>query len=310
MALKQSLLLLAVIVIAGCTGLSPGIPSGVKIQQFYADPNQIYAGEQVTFVLNVQNIGSSDATEGVAQMYRLGPDWTYPSNNAIQSIGSLQPGANKTLLWILNSPTSISTSTRTDYANVRIYYKYTSDASATLDFITLTYLNGLNTTERNLVLSGATLTQQSTTNSPIIVNFSTSGNPLVVTGDNQPFSFFVTVSNIGQGTPLDNSSPYTTQTDFSSLIANKVFMTISSSFPDQSPGPQLFCSYLDPTTYASSITNQIKILSNNQVRISCQIYVSPIQIPGGRIDFHVAVELGYGYYLDNSTSIIITKTPF
>src|SRR5438132_1268460 len=173
MALKQSLILLAVLVIAGCVGIPPGIPSGVKIQQFYADPSQIYTGEQVTFVLNVQNIGSSSATEGVAQLYRLGPDWTYPSTGAIQSIGSLQPGGTNTLLWILNSPTSISTSSRTDYANVRVYYKYTTDASATLDFVTLPFLEGLpNQTIRNQYTSGATLTQQSTTNSPIVVNFS------------------------------------------------------------------------------------------------------------------------------------------
>ena len=333
MALKQSLLLLAVIVIAGCLGQLPqGFSTGINITSFQAVPNQVFAGEQVAFQLIVQNVGPYEATEAIAQLYGLSPDWTYPSTGGIQPVGPLTSGGSNTLTWLLNSPSSISTSSRTDYAHVRVYYKYHTEASATLNFVTLQFLQGLNNqTDRDQAARGAVLTQQSTSkNSPITVNFSIptsqtypNGVPQVVQYENQPFSFYVTVTNIGQGAPLDNGSQYTTSTDFLTLAqtgVNNVSMVIYSSLPDQSPGPSLYCYYLDPYTTASSLYNpHLKILSNNQIRISCQIYVSPSQISGGQIYYHISVELGYGYYLcpgftssncPDTATIVITKTPF
>src|SRR2546428_10438104 len=117
MAIKQSLLLLAIITLAGCMTPRPTTLAGVIIEDFSTDqkpPFNYQPGDTVILTLSVRNIGGADATEAIALLGNLNfGEWSFlnSADNQVKLIGNgiLVPTQTFPLSWELKLP-SISTS--------------------------------------------------------------------------------------------------------------------------------------------------------------------------------------------------------
>lgn len=134
-------ILFLVIAISGCAGRQPSLslPSqfpGVIITQFIADSYTIDAGERTTVEADFENIGDATATGITGILLRKGAFLVEPL--LPQKATDLDPPVEETpsgdaFLWHLTAPTV--TADRVEDVQARIYYNYTTQGFATINFV-------------------------------------------------------------------------------------------------------------------------------------------------------------------------------
>lgn len=210
---KQVLATLALLAVAiffsGCTGLTTtgggtGVAAGVIIKEFRPDISEIYAGDQTSFYLTVENVGESDATEVSAKFFGLGTDWTtVPQTEPIGELTRSQPefnvpGGVADTIFTVTSPTNA----RGPYqASVRVTYGYSTVATGQLKVYNNEYLKTIPQQSETIMKSSA-LESFTVKSAPVSIALAGVARPLVYRGNaTNTATITVQISNKGQGYP-------------------------------------------------------------------------------------------------------------
>jgi hypothetical protein len=309
-----ALSIIGIVVLSGCIGQTTitGVGKGLAISSFGPDFNDIRSGEPVYLSAMVTNVGESDASAVYAQLFGLnigGTEWTQESVVPSGRVSILRrsdptlgiPGESQEFVWNLNSPADLMVD-NTYTANVRIYYKYSTQATALLKFITYDYLKSLPSSDMSAVQSTAGVSHTSSTAAPITVSLNVGSRPLVLYTDNDQFVVQITLNNADIGNPFLFTANYpglTPSTPLQQTDLYKVNVAITSDLA-------LDCtnSFVGGTATSGVVTMTKGVTKT----IFCTARPGSRSNLGNMRDYAVTVAATYGYYIDSSAEINVMRS--
>jgi len=295
---KIAMLLLAAVLVAGCTGgpvttLTGGY--GLEITDLSADPTSAYSTQSAKITATVENQGDATIAASDSALYLFGPltEWGLPT--AGQTIDKqMRPDdptrnitADKyTKRWSLTAPTLPRGQTRTDDFIVRVYYDYNTTSRGTI----WAYSQSEATAAQE---AGKTLQSSifSDTRGPLSIAVSVSPDPPIVTDTERTFTVTVDISNVDGGTAykqtaIDYSSDFNID---ESTELNKFGYTITLP------------SKLEAVAGSCDLTNDDEELIGGTATIMCDVKYTPgIE---ALMSLPIGVSLNYGYYNDQTVSL-------
>ena len=305
LAVLSLLSLVVVVFLSGCIGQSTppeGTGIGVIIKDFSPDLVEYSSGEPVSLSLTVQNVGDADATEVKAELFSLNPaEWggafsTMSIGTLNKAIPSQQvPGDEYTDEWSLTAP-SPSVPTQSYPASVRVSYMYTTEAVASMRFVTSDYIKSLKASEQEAARSSSGLVSSQSSGAPIKVQFTAGTKPFIVytndASNPSQFQFQIIITNVGQG------SLYDPQSDGGKITTNSRYKLRISAPDIVGDNVGITCNALESRSYVVTLNK------GESKTISCTVSASGIN---NILDGNVKATLTYGYYLDKSTTIKVLK---
>ncbi len=278
MKLRKELILLSVISIvflAGCTGggdkSSSG--SGFFISSFGAIPPTVESGIPITLTLTVKNAGEHDATNVKATLIGL----PFPASNDVVLPTTLikadpqlglPEGDEQSAIWTVTTPLDKSTTT-TYTANVRVVAGYSTTGEALIRTVGIDYFRTLTPGDQQRLQRGVISSQF--TKGPLSVTI-LAPQPITQTGATIPVQ--IQVDNVGRGRVGDGTA------------TNLDKITLSST---------------DLTGCQSTIT----LIEGKSGRTTCNLATN---VGSGIGESRVRISLAYNYFVDASTSFILTKS--
>jgi len=301
------LLILAVVVVAGCTGkqVSQDVNSGLTINSFTATEPQTTSGDMVLFDMEVDNIGGTTARNAQVDLFGVEGQWRDSFGNLIQDtqtkqLGTLRPpfplrnipGDMKLVQWQLMTPNIPQGIAPNKQVEARVTYDYNTSGHFTIgamseDEYRRQQINNQQITFTPEIVNSEGplhLTISDTFLKPIIVD-TTSPDAF----ETHPFQFVLT--NVGGGFPI-------TPEDDSRIrgAGGKLEGTIDVFGPGVS-----FDDCLGATsgTHVDLDDSEIlvRVRDNNQVPIACSIKIDKSQWgnrPEDSVEF--VFNIFYRYY--------------
>ncbi len=308
-----SFLVLALpLIVSGCIGQGGEEESnvefsqtdGVVIKSFNSDISEIEEDTNFALQLHARNIGGSEATDVWAHVF--GQKWDVQSSvtssdNGLtpvwQEIGTLEapdrtigiPGGEDFFDLTLTAPSIITDSTSYTW-RTRVYSKYATEGGASIG------LMSIEEARRQRETQG--ISQESVTSfnsgGPVQVEFRTQ-QPFVIRDDDEkePVPVVLEINNVGGGTVFD---PTKSSDEYGSLEfsdRNKVHVRFQGSSDFSCPG--------DTVGDAVEVT-----LRDQSTTLRCTLNVLKADI-APQSDLPVEVQLDYGYYVEDSTSVTVTS---
>lgn len=298
MRLSPSLFLLAVVFASAC--VIPGLPDvvtptgGVEINRFEFVPQSPTAGESTILFLELQNKGGVDARDVSVFLYGLSSDWNPPTApTKIAFLGAPQPqvnleGQKEQITWTLTAP-PITQKSFNFVAGVRVCYQYKTVVKTTVDIISAE--------EQLARIRAGTFQKQAIsvqeTAAPVSVTIE-SDQPLTASQDT--VNLQITITNRGGGTvttlPCSTFETGLTPDSETLMSLNRI------TFKDPRVGSTI-CSW--PTEGVTLEKGQSRMLS-----VTCTLgglTTGPLEAR------EIELEVGYHYYVDRETSVIVESLP-
>jgi hypothetical protein len=321
-----AILLLAPMFFSGCTipfiGNNPfnsntPADTGVIIQDFVPDFQNVRSGEEVTFSLKVKNTGSVNAESGFAELLGLDQMWKWNNKNVATNVNEVFPnekecwytvdgrrisllppdpqvgttGGEHVCTWSYIAPTVAPGLSIHSTPRVRFYY---SSKSSTIKTITVASREELKALENE----GKTLPSEaySKTKSPISIDIETS-TPIRTYGYDVGFPLVITVKNVGGGT-----------------------VCMKDSYSCKKPGGwgenenwnrvQLWIKLpgnwgLKDCEYPTSMM----LVGKDPQKITCRVEVD-LRQQVGVAQQNVEVSSAYGYFIDKTTDIYVKPSSY
>jgi len=320
------LLLLVAVFLSGCIGQPPstGVGNGLIIKSFSPDFNEVRSGEEITFTLELENIGEKDATDISAEIFggvHNASGWTFVQPNkafvkltdyGISFLRGVNPtlnlkGENYVLTWNVKSPENLRVD-NTYTADARIYYDYETSSLSTLRFYSYDYLKSLPSEQFEKLKKEAGVVSSVKTSAPIEVGVSVGARPLIVYGNADSFTLEITLSNAGRGNAFDHS--YTVTGAFSAVTGEAILPSQELHTIDvtiDTGGLDMACPSFTAT--GNKLHDEaVTLIRGSTKTIFCTIRNVNKDSVGNKKDYTVSVDLSYGYYDEASTSIKVLKS--
>jgi hypothetical protein len=317
---KLLILLISVVFLAGCIRQPTAITgaNGVIIRSFSPDFAEVRSGERVTFTLTVENVGEADAKEVAAEIFGgIHPDagWVFVNpTTSFQEKGELKradptinlPGEIYDFVWELESPSDLRVDT-VYTADARVYFKYSTSTVGTLRFYTYDYLRSLTAEQAEELKKQAGVISVESSSAPVQVSLSVGARPLIVYGDADSFSLQLIISNVGSGSIFNEAyrvtatSPITGEITLPLEELFKVDVEIDSGLTLSCPGIN------DGNSFTGKGNGTISLIRGKSKTLFCTIQNVNKDVIGNKKDYTITIDLGYGYYVDSSTSITVLK---
>lgn len=300
-ALIPLCLLAIVAVLSGCPTIGPAVPAaatnGIIIKDFGFDYSPIYAGESTGLTLTLQNVGGEEgilkeitvfgvdapaATPGpLTWGWGTGDDFDLTLNQEL-----LPPdpttgfeGEEYFQEWIPEAPTDIKSPTTYDF-QTRVKYTYTTTFTGKIRVVDNDYLRTLPADEREALIKVGGVQDASVTGGPLSLTAASGRHFIVRSGDSaQSRSIKFKITNVGSGFPYKEP--------WSDTNLHKV--TVTSDVGD------IDC----------SAPQDIKLSRGKTGVISCTFTAPAHGAFTNKVDKMFSVTLGYGYYIDSSSSITV-----
>jgi hypothetical protein len=297
---KIAMLLLAAVLVAGCTGDGGITPTGggygLEIIELSADPTSAYSTQSAKITTTVENQGDAVIAASKSALYLFGPLTEWGSPTAAQPIEKqMRPDdptrnitADKyTKRWSLTAPTLPRGQTRTDDFIVRAYYDYNTTSRGAV----WAYSQSEATAAQE---AGKTLQSSMFTNTrgPLSIAISVSPDPPIVTESERTFTITIDITNLGGGTAykqtaIDYSSDFNID---ETTELNKFGYTIT-----------LPSGKLEAVSGSCDLTNDDEELIGGTSTIMCDVKYTPgIE---ALMSMPIEVALNYGYYSDQTVSL-------
>lgn len=310
MSSKLILLLpiLAIIAVSGCTGSNPtgGTGPGVVITDWKPDLANIFSGEDVNFLLRVENQGRARARNVVAEMTNIDPsEWGSFFQQQIQ-MGNLipydpvtnTPGEVKTIQFTNLKAPELSKGTNFLYQpTVRVSYDYTTTAQKPITIVDRDELVRIQQQGRTLPSSTTTYTS-----GPLVVEI-TMGNFVRTSSQfGQEFNIFPVHIKI-----------INAQWEAGGSVTSKSFGGVGSGFggfDDATYPVNVKVTPPSGTSFVfSGFGNQdcsqfqvtVDLFQGKQGEITCELEVTTP--PTARSESLMQVELDYRYFIDKVAQI-------
>jgi hypothetical protein len=310
----SALLVLAVIAVvaaSGCTvpglgtisipgfggGSTVSAGSGIKIESFEPDFQQIYSTESVQLGLKLRNTGTVDGS--VEKVELTGIDWTGATNGgSTGTCGSLKgkmlpavpdkgiTGETKSCTWTVKPkqdevPDGLS---MTYYPTARVTYRYSTSIAKSITVGSSQELRSLQ--DRGGTLPADTM---SSTSGPISIGITSKGPIRVSESGGVEFPIEIKVSNVGGGIVSKSSSSFGSS---GSTDWNK--MTLTIKLPDGITASE-----------GCDSSNEIALWRGKDNTVGCKLIA---QSPGsaGKVQKIITASADYFYIVDATTNIVVT----
>ncbi len=294
--MKKPIILLSlvfVVFLAGCTGtrVTSGT-QGVVITSFSPDVTTTETSAPVTFTLVIENKGEWKATNVIAQLFGLSPDWNQQTVKFPKLSTSLDgtdvsagiPGQIETDDVSVTPTASKATDTTYD-ANVRVAYTYATVSESLLRVAKTDYVKSI-TPPGGQPTQTFGIISSKYTGGPLTVNVKTRTTTIPPTTNTVTVTF--EIQNVGGGRAFNVGGDIIGNP--ASVELDKIKWTVSSTGTTSVP-----------TTCSSSG----KLVGAKSKVITCTItlgtFTNFVEIP-------VKLQIEYGYFVDSSTSVTVLKT--
>jgi len=285
---------LLMVFLSGCTdwfAQAGGVSSGVILKSFSPDMPEIFSGDDVTFTLNVENVGGEAAANVRATLFGLGSDWSGADWDGAANSGILKtvtgtlersepelkiPGGTGDMQWDLVAPSGLKTD-NTYVAGVRMKYDYKTTALANVKVYSNAYLKTI-PDQADAIMKSSGIDSFTLTQSPISVELAGLARPVIYKGTGQTATVTILITNVGQGYPYETSE--------SDMTVDVLGVTVNGDA----------CNTAPPVT--------AKLPRSGAKAITCTFNVPSVT---SYTTIPLEVKLGYTYFLDGSASIKVLK---
>lgn len=306
-SLLFALSIIGIVILSGCVLQTTTVTAGkgLAISSFAPDFSDIRSGEPIYLSAMITNVGEYDATGVSAQLFGInvgGTEWTLDTTTpATQTTPSLRradptmnlPGESHEFTWALSSPANLLVD-NTYTANIRVYYKYGTETTALLKFLTYDYLKSLPSADFTKVQSTAGVSHISSSIAPVSVSLNVGNRPLVVYKNGDTFMVEIVVSNVDAGNPF---AVGTTYPPVAQANLYKVDLDITSDL-------SLDCA----NSLGSPTSGTITLTRGTSKAIFCTATITSVSGLGNMRDYGVTVAATYGYYIDSATDIKVLRS--
>jgi len=271
--MKKTLYLLALaflLLLSGCVTTGNSSTNGIIITSFVTDPSEVESGEEVYFVLDIQNVGGAKATDIKAKLIGLPDDWGTPETKTLGELlppGTGTEGEEYTFEWLLKAPEMYTTITYPVEAWVE--YHYTTHYEALVRIATRDWIKTLPPSQQEEEKKRLGVVEASPQLGPIHVDFKIRSG-LVHEDVNRGVT--IVLQNVGSGRPLND----------------EVRVTIKSD--------RLNCPDAGLVTLSKGQTKQIR----------CSVNLGGIE---QWKNIKIAVDLDYDYWVRSSTDVTVLGRP-
>jgi len=283
-------LIVLVVFLAGCARKGE-VPTGtgVIIKSFGPDISTVDSNTPVNFILSIKNTGGVKAENVHAVLFGLSDKWsTVPALNdlAPELASGLAaadpttglPGEEITKTWEEDKAPASSSDISYD-ANVRVQYKYKTEATGLVRVVSADYLRTNPNVQRGIISS-------QTTAGPLSVNFF--ARSPVVTGENNVVRVQIEVQNVGEGKTFSGDNSVAPASSVTAGTLNKIRITEVDG-----------C-----TRVTSSSTKAVLLIGGKSATINCE---KDITTTTTFTDFTFTVKIEYGYFVDAATQVTVLK---
>jgi hypothetical protein len=311
--------LLVVLIISGCT-LPPfddNPKTGVVVEAFTTDFDEVYSGEIVQFTLKVRNIGSVKATGGFAEMLGIDQTWKgvegtsiNPSNQEVfpieqncryttQAISLLPPdpasgieGGDYICTWKYVAP-ELQPGLYAEYnPRARFFYNYESFTTQMITLIPREELKSYQDQGKSLPVE-----TKSRSDSPIQMDIKVQ-TPIRTYGSDIEFPVVIEINNVGDGTVCSDANHC------------KKYPYMSGQSTTEGPQWDTFDLTIE-TGQGLSLgtcrsTETIVLNKGESQAISCKITAS---IPDTISQRSITLRAEYGYFVDKTTHLRVLPAP-
>jgi hypothetical protein len=322
MKFKIIILLLSVVLVAGCTnmdipdlglggGAGLGMGSGLEITSFTAEPSTIYTGAKVRVTMDIENQGGISVQKAKAIAFLTGSnvklsggDARYWSGDSTSTSSYKQlnkaemrpsdvvrgtPADTDRLYWSLTAPTQniAPGQTRTDTFYGRVYCDYTTSVNGNVWI----YTEGESEASKS---AGTSINRASFTSSkgPVSLSVKASPDPVVYYNTNEPLSLYITVTNSGGGVIYKSGKTYSTSgITIGTDDYNKVAISVDYDH-----------NKLSLQNSADCIAEQ-DLPSGKSTTVVCEFNVPTS--PANFESYPITVTATYGYYTQKTVSVTV-----
>jgi hypothetical protein len=317
MKFKIIILLLSVVLVAGCTnmdipnldlgGSSIGGGSGLEITSFTAEPSTVYTGAKVRVTMDIENLGGISVPKSQAIAFltgtnvELGGDgryWTSSADIAYKQVKKNEmrpndvvrgtPADTDRLYWSLTAPTDniAAGQTRTDTFYGRLYCNYQTSVNGNV----WVYTEGESESSKS---SGISINRASFTSSkgPVSLSVKASPDPVITYSDNEPLSLYITITNTGGGV-IYKKKPYYATSAVTIPTADYNQVDINVEFDDTK---------MTLENSADCIATQ-DLPSGKSTTVVCEFTVDT---PSNFESYPITVTADYGYYTQKTVSVTV-----
>jgi hypothetical protein len=292
---KLIIVLMAAVLIAGCTGQDGGTTSGngLAMTAFTNDAESQVSGRDIRLFLDVENQGESAVDANKTLIYLNGPIGTgllqWQLMEGTQS-ATLErnldpydplkdiPAGRATIKWRIRAPQMDSGQQKTDTFTARAYYDYQTRINGQI--IAYSEAESVALKQKGETLGTASFT---TTNGPLTITVRPIPDPVVITDVDETVTLELTVENTGGGTIYKNGL-ITSNTVGPSLAyddLNRVGMTIDAGNLQ--------------ANLAGTCTGAQELIGGKPTTLTCDIKVPR---PSAKTAYPIKINLDYGYYID------------
>jgi hypothetical protein len=309
----------SIILASGCTLPSitpfnsdtpPG--TGVIVEEFGPDFQNVNSGETVAFKLKVKNTGSVTAENGFAELLGLDQVWRRAAGTTSNPTGENFPdenycryttrqirllpedtnagitGGETTCSWRYIAPEVLPGLSITANPRVRFYYTYKSTTIKTVTLVSKDELKTLQDQGKSLPTEA-----YSKTNSPISIEMEAT-TPIRTYSSSVEFPIVITVKNVGGGTVCLEES--TNCKKEGGLMTNPDLYKLKLNI--------VLPIGFQPAQGSCGTTEDILLVGGDPQTISCKIIADTSQYVG-LVQKNIELNAKYGYFIDKASEVYV-----
>lgn len=294
-------LLMVVVLVSGCVQIGGDdeeetrYDNGLVIENFEAFPDEVFSGDSLDLILDVQNKGGREATDVWAEVYSLGG--LEDSNENKKELSDLDSptsdfeGQTDTATWNLDAPSIEKGITDTVTPNVRVYYQYSTRARNSVPVLTRSEYKRRLKRDESLPEAGST----TVSHGPFSVEIKSRSTAVINEDDDEhTFRVSITANNIMSGTAYKSGLGSETEPESDEL--DVVNLTIKSGEGDISCGGE---SHADE--YQES---EEDLRGGEEMRKNCEIKLAKDEV-SDVMDIPIEVKMDYGYFISGEAPVTI-----
>jgi hypothetical protein len=313
------ILLLAVIVVSGCTSrpAKQNFQEGLVINSFDVSPLSVRDGELVIFGLDVENIGGTTATNAQVDLYGVENQWRDSTGSLVQDtqtkeLGTLRPpdmsrnvpGQFKLVQWQLMTPSIPEGITHNVPVEARVSYDYKTNGYIDIPAISEAEFNRKRMNNEQVDLPAVLVSQ-----GPITMTMDQKFSPIRVdmsdtTTNEQQWPLRIIFKNVGQGFPITPE----TNDNFIGSAGGRLTGTIKLT----GAGNPQFSDCLGFTSGTEIDLDSADILPRlrdptGDFPVACTISIDKTSWGDSRPEDRIKLtfELAYRYYVKSEATVIV-----
>lgn len=299
-------LLMAVVLVSGCIQVGGGedeeetrYGNGLVIKNFEAFPNEVFSGDTLDLIVDIQNKGGREAGGIWAEVYSLsGLACVNDGCEVKEDISSLDAptsdfeGETVTETWELEAPSVHKGIADNVNPQVRVYYDYSTVARNSIPVISRQEYKRKLQRDQSLPSAGST----TVSHGPFSVNIK-SRSTAVLDEDENTFRVSILANNLLSGTAytLDGGYEKGTAPKSENDELDKVKVTVTPSGNNK-----IDCG--GTGGFKDSYSSKEDLRGGETLRMNCEV---SLDSKSDSMDVPVDVELDYGYFLTDSASLTL-----